>query len=227
MSAAKKSRRKQAAIIALAIILVIGFSWLGYEVWDRWGELRPIPSTAGTIIFQTGGLSLAGAIAVAVFGSLLLAGSVAVGVFELPSSTKKCWYRTRSFVKTIKVFAGSLALMLVLLFGGAMMIYVNCYHNPCSAYIAIDKSARVISIEKHYLILRGEERLQILFSEIDHVTYHYQEGSAGPHGSSSSGRVEITKLDGMTIIVSSDGPKRQLDLARAIAVATGKELKRD
>ena len=92
-----------------------------------------------------------------------------------------------------------------------------------SEKIIIDESEQVINVEQYYVL--REENHQILFDEIDHITYSYNIGYG--EGNFPSANVKVIKLNGKKIkIYHGYGFEANIiyNLAEAIAEATGKEI---
>jgi len=182
---------------------------------------RQVPSsTPDVTVFQTGGGSVVFAVLLTAFGFLILAFG--------------CWVVFQSFgdakQTTLKDIGDGLLMVCgFLLLGGGTVWYNGV--RPYSVRVSIDESGQVISIDKYHL-LRKSQDLSILFDEIEHITYRYQEGQppTGQYDSGypAKGSVEITKCDGTTVGVSeAETPDAQLRVAEAIAEATGKPLRRE
>lgn len=202
---------------------LIGLLVLGWLVWffsPFWAQMREVPSIDDPqiVVFQTG----LGLIVLIVIGALFGLSLAAAGIFSSYYMLMALILEFGKLRDRLENF-GLLLVTLLVLASGVFLFYVVTYEYPRSERVVIDEASETIKIEKYYLI-RPHTELQVAFKDISHIKYYQWGMFVGQWAIGPNAEVELVTWDGREVKVSSDGPRFQYRLARAISGATGRPL---
>lgn len=210
-----KSNIRKAGTVILWAAALLGSIFL--LTWLEWQSKSY--SQKGSILFEdsTGIWEYY----ILIMGLIVFGGLIPVGV-ALFFRAIRGFFASRTTLKSFAKTVGLLLLSLGLTGFGCFMSYCFTFVWPCSKSVVVHSNAQILEVKENYW-LRDASVLTTSFGDIRTIVFKKYAGYYST-GYREDGEVIVETTDGREITITSDGPKSQYRLAKAISKATGKPL---